>query len=425
MQLNSIRSIVRPALTGAFIGIGLAVIFFAGFVAREFVNLPYILAPNDSNSGKYLLLNEVQSILDQRYLREQPDQATREYGAIRGLLSTIDDRYTFFIDPPVAASESDVLAGTYGGIGVQLLRTEQGAITLYPYNDSPANRMGIVNGDVLLRINGQPLDNALSQDAVDQLLRGEVIAGSGVQIVVQRADGSELDVFILFEVINVPSVVWRILEQDTRIGYLQIFRFTSRTPEELIEGIDTLVAGGASEFILDLRDNSGGLLQESIDVADQFLDEGLIVSQVSRSETLEYRSTQGGTLIQPLMVLVNERTASGAELVAGAIRDNQRGILVGMKTFGKGTVQQIFALSDQSSLHVTAAEWFVPSQRPLDKLGIEPDIVVETSADGQDMILLRAIETLVEQRVEITTQASPRLKAGAFSPNAYPTQPRI
>ena len=425
MQLNSIRSIVRPALTGAFIGIGLAVIFFAGFVAREFVNLPYILAPNDSNSGKYLLLNEVQSILDQRYLREQPDQATREYGAIRGLLSTIDDRYTFFIDPPVAASESDVLAGTYGGIGVQLLRTEQSAIALYPYNDSPANRMGIVNGDVLLRINGQPLDNALSQDAVDQLLRGEVIAGSGVQIVVQRADGSELDVFILFEVINVPSVVWRILEQDTRIGYLQIFRFTSRTPEELIEGIDTLVAGGASEFILDLRDNSGGLLQESIDVADQFLDEGLIVSQVSRSETLEYRSTQGGTLIQPLMVLVNERTASGAELVAGAIRDNQRGILVGMKTFGKGTVQQIFALSDQSSLHITAAEWFVPSQRPLDKLGIEPDIVVETSADGQDMILLRAIETLVEQRVEITTQASPRLKAGAFSPNAYPTQPRI
>jgi len=388
---------IRSVLLGLGLGGLLALVFAAGFLLSDQLDMQAMAAP--ASEGDFALLDEVQTLLDRFYVREQPAYRQREYGAIRGMLGTLNDPYTFFVEPSTAASESDVLAGTYGGVGVQVVRGGPGELILYPFADGPAALAGIEADDRLLAINQQQLDPAISLDVVDQLLRGEVKPGSGVTITVERG-GEELDYFVEFAVINVPSVVWRMLSDD--IGYLQIMRFSARTPDELNAAAGELLAAGARGLVLDLRDNAGGLLQESIQAADVFVDEGVLVYERSPSGERSFDSTTGGLLANlPLRVLVNGRTASGAEIVAGAIRDSGRALLVGEPTYGKGTVQQILPLSDTSSLHVTSSEWFTPARQPLDQVGLTPDMPITPDPSGVDNTLAAAIEGV---QVELALQ---------------------
>ncbi len=372
----------------------MALIFGAGFFARDYIHLPASVSA--ANGSGYPLLDEVQGLIDRHFLREQPTFSQREYAAIRGMLSSLNDRFTFFIDPPVAASESDALAGTYGGIGVQIKRNEKGEIELYPYSDSPATKAGIEDGDILRALNGIPVDPSTSQDAIDQMMRGEVKEGSGVQISVTHvADGDDLTVFIPFAVINVPSVTWRVLAEDSTIGYVQVSLFTGRTPDELRTALQDLESKHVKALVLDLRNNTGGLLQESVEVANAFIGSGpLAFEDAKEGEQVFNAQADAFVTMLPLTVLVNDHTASGAELVAGALQDNQRGILIGQKTYGKGTVQQIYPLSDGSSLHVTAAAWLTPKHHALDQVGLQPDIVLAPDAQGRDVELGEAIRYL-------------------------------
>jgi carboxyl-terminal processing protease len=389
------KGIRQPILMGALIGVIIALIFMAGFFAREFVPLPPARVYAQTNGESYPLLDEVQGLLDLHYFREQPSATERQYAAVRGVLSTLGDRFTFLVDPPVAQSESDVLAGTYGGVGVVIQLNEVGDIVMYPFADSPAYVAGIRDGDVLLRIGETAIDLTLGADAIDQMMRGEVRDGNGVNVTVRKLDESELTVFIPFAVVNVPSVVWRVLEEDERIGYLQILRFTARTPEELRTGIAELAAQDVQALVLDVRDNTGGLLQESLWVADEFIDDGVLAYERNRTGEISFRGTSGGVALEyPLVVLVNELTASGAEIVAGAIRDRERGVLIGQNTYGKGTIQSIYPLSDSSSLHVTAAEWLTPARTPLEEVGLEPNIPMIPDENGRDVELGESIRYL-------------------------------
>lgn len=391
-------SYLRPILTGALAGMSLAIAFTAGFVIRDFVpvNSPLIHAASPENPG-YPLVDEVQALLDQTYLREQPDYATRQYAAIRGLLQSLDDPNTFFIEPPVAQSEAQALAGTYGGIGVLLQRNEEGAFVIYPFDDSPAAAAGVDAGALLLAVDGEPIDMSDQPDAVDQLLRGEVTEGNGVTLTILQ-DGEEQELFVEFAVINVPSVVWRVLTQDERLGYIQILRFTSRTPDELQAALSELLDAAVQGLILDLRDNGGGLLDEAIRVAGQFLDDEVVIYEVTQDAERSLDAPSGGLATDiPLVVLVNGRTASASELVAGALQDHGRGILVGQRTFGKGTVQQIFTLSDGSSVHITSAEWLTPNRSPIAGVGLLPDIEMIPDEDGRDVELGQAIDYLQQQ----------------------------
>ncbi len=405
-RLQSASEIRRSILLGIAVGIGIGIVFGAGFFFRDLIGDRFLLP--SSVSGDYALLREVQGLLDRHYLREQPDIVQREYAAIRGMLQSLGDPYTFFIDPPVAASESDALAGAYGGIGVQVQRNAEGELILYPFNDSPALSAGIDAGDILRAINGSPIDVGLSNDAIDQMLRGEVREGNGVELTVDKTEtGESLTVFVPFAVINVPSVVWRTLPENQAVGYIQVMRFTSRTPDELRQGLTELNAAEVEALMLDLRNNNGGLLQESITVADEFLEGGTIVTERSNRGDRLYTATNGGLGVElPLVVLVNEGTASGAELVAGALQDNDRAILIGQTTYGKGTVQQIFPLQDGSSLHVTSAEWFTPDQQRLNENGLQPDIVTNVDPSGRDVELEAALAYLVEQGIPETALES-------------------
>jgi len=388
----------QSLLIGAAIGLGIGISFATGFFIRGFVGTNILQA--SANDYVYPLLVEVQTLLDRSYLREQPSPKEREYAAIRGMLNLLEDRYTFFIDPPVARSESDVLAGTYGGIGVQLQRSENGDLIIYPFDDSPARQLGVEDGDVLLSVNDVPLNINIQSDALDQMLRGEVKEGSGVSITIKKYNTDEVrSLFIPFAVINVPSVTWRLLDNNPEIGYIRISLFTSRTPSEINEALLSLKEQEVLALVLDLRNNGGGLLQESIEVASRFLDGGIIVYEKTFFEERALNAIQDGlpTVDLPLIVLVNQNTASAAELVAGAIRDRNRGILIGQRTYGKGTVQQIFRLQDESSLHVTSAEWLTPTKEHIDGEGLTPNIEMIPDPDGRDVELGEAIRYLTSK----------------------------
>ena len=409
------KGYTRSIVLGALTGIVMAVMFVAGFLFRDIVRLPAgvglpsVLASSAdaADDPSYPLLDEVQTLIDDHYLREQPDYMQRQYAAVRGMLGALNDPYTFFIDPPVAQSESDVLAGTYGGIGVQIQRSESGQLVLYPFPDGPAAREGVIDGDALLAIDGAGVDIALQPDAVDQMLRGEVREGNGVTLTLMRTGEDEaFDLFVPFEVINVPSVVWRMLAEDDRIGYVQIMRFTSRTPEELATALNELKDSNAAALVVDLRNNSGGLLQESVVVADEFLDGGVVLYEESLNDEQTFDANPGGLAIDlPLAILVNQGTASAAELVAGALQDYERGILVGQRTYGKGTVQQIFRLSDESSIHITSAEWFTPDRHALDGTGLTPTIEMIPDQNGRDVELGEATRYLQELLLAIENGA--------------------
>lgn len=388
----NLRYFRQSLLVGVLCGLTIGLAFAAGFFLRG-VTDPTLLA---AASEQYMLLAEVQSILDRHFLREQPSIIQREYGAIRGMLGTLNDQYTFFIDPPIAQSESDVLAGTYGGIGVQIQRSESGELILYPFAEGPAVKAGIEAGDVLVALNGNLVDFSIQQDALDQMLRGEVKEGHGVELgIIRQSTRESIELFIPFEVINVPSVMWRILSDDTQIGYVQILLFTNRTPEELKTALQGLRQKAIRGLILDLRNNSGGLLQESVMVASQFLDGGTVVYERTREEDRIMNTNDTGIVTDlPLVVLINQGTASAAELVAGALRDRGRGILIGQATYGKGTVQQIFRLSDNSSLHVTTAEWLTPDGQQLDGKGLDPTIAMIPDVSGRDVEIGEAIRYL-------------------------------
>jgi len=384
---NNFRSSI---FMGVIIGLAFAGSFIAGFLIRDVIPTLSLtrlsISDLSGSAGDYPLVGEVELLLSQIFLRELPDSTIREYGAIRGVLGTLNDPNTFFIEPPVAQSEADVLAGTYGGIGVLLRRDEGGNFLLSPFEDSPALSAGIEDGDRLLQINGEEIGIDEQQDVVDQLLRGEVADDNGVEITVIKQNGDELTVFIEFEVINVPSVIWRSTIEDSRVGYVQILRFTNRTPDELEVALAELTDQNIEALVLDLRNNTGGLLLESIEVAGQFLDGGIIAIEVSRDEQEIFQAEAGGLAVElPLVVLINNRTASASEIVAGAIQARERGILIGQKSFGKGTVQQIFSLSDGSSVHITSAEWLTPTEDPIDGIGLEPNISMIPDENGRDV----------------------------------------
>lgn len=383
---------LKSIAVGALVGIGIAVIFVAGFVVRDLIEHEGSIIVN--TGGSFPLLSEVNTLIERHYLRDIPDPMELEYASIRGVLSSLGDNNTYFIAPPQTQMESDALAGVYGGIGVKVQRTTEGEFRLTPFEDSPAAAAGIQDGDILVAVNGQPVDTSRSEAETEVLLRGEVKDGAGAEITYRRGT-DQTTVFVPFGVIQVPSVFYRVLEEDNRLGYIQITDFTNRTPDQFTQAVEALKSEGVEGVVLDLRNNGGGLLQEALEIAGEFVENGELLFERTRYNERSYDDEPGGVLTDlPIAVLVNQYTASASEVVVGAIRDYERGTIIGQRTYGKGTIQQILALSDNSSIHLTYAEWLTPQRVSLDGQGIEPDILLEPSNTGADVELTQAIETL-------------------------------
>lgn len=390
--------VVLAFLTGLFL---VSLAFGSGFVVASFQpRQPQSKAAHNNNktlldSGPLSVFQEAWDLIERDFFGSLPTNRERVYGAVRGLLETVDDPYTTFVEPIPRRFEQDDLRGSYGGIGVALNRAANGQVVLSPYLDSPAAQAGILEGDVLLAVDDVPItpEMDVSQE-VTARIRGEV--GTTVTLIIHR--GAETLTFsITRQVIEIPSVTWRVLDQAPDLGYVQVSSFTDRTADELKDALDELLGGEIQGLILDLRNNGGGLLQAAIDVTDQFIDDGVVLYERRKGqEEKSYAANQGGIAPQiPLVVLVNHGTASASEIVAGAIQDHERGLLVGEPTFGKGSVQLIFDLSDGSSLHVTAARWYTPDRHQLDGAGLTPNLSVDADPQSDsDVQLERAINLL-------------------------------
>ena len=352
-------------------------------------------SPATEEADQFTVFWEAWHILEKDFYGQLPTAQQMTYGAIRGVLTTLDDPYTAFVEPKPRRLEKDDLRGSFGGIGAWVSKREDGAIVLKPMEDKPAQRAGILEGDVVIQVDDQEITPDMSLEDVILLIRGPV--GTVVKLTISRAGYPEPLVFeITREKVETPTVAWRLLDEDG-LGYVSISLFTERTDKELETALQDLKAQGATRLILDLRNNSGGLLQTAIDVASQFLPDGVVLYEQRRDQEEKfYPVRRGGKATDiPLVVLVNAGTASASEIVAGAIRDSDRGILVGESTFGKGSVQLVYDLSDESSLHVTVAHWFTPDRHEITGNGLAPDIVVplteEDRTQGKDPQLDRAI----------------------------------
>lgn len=370
--------------------------FVAGYFANDFVELR-MGGTLVRERQEFDLFWEAWQRVEDNYLGTLPSAQAFTYGAIRGVLTVLDDPYTIFVEPVVRDQERDTLRGTFGGIGAYLRRPEEGGeVVLEPIPGNPAEAAGILLNDVLLAVGETLITPEMTMSAVAELVRGEV--GTEVTLTVRHPGETEsVEIVVVRGEILIPSVTYRLLETETPIGYIQLTRFSGESGNEIRQAITDLQAQGATHLILDLRQNGGGLLDAAVEVADHFLDEGVVVYQQSRDAGEVERRTTDETIAgeMPLVVLVDGGTASASEILAGALQDRDRAMLIGQRTYGKGSVQLVFDLSDGSSVHVTSARWFTPNRQPLDQHGLEPEMVVEmTQADidnGRDPFLERAI----------------------------------
>lgn len=376
--------------------IGLA--FGSGFGVAYFVQQKGLFAQHDIKLDTFW---DVWQLIEKDYIGNLPSPQARAYGAIRGSLTALNDPYTVFVEPQSHQREKEDLRGSFGGIGVTMRRDASGDLVLTPLPDSPALKAGIENGDVLISVDGKPITPTMSYDDVAAVVRGQV--GTQVKITVQRAGQSEpIEFSITRQVIETPSVSSRILQDSPQIGYLAIDHFTERTGDEVQSALKDLKQKGARQIVFDLRDNGGGLLDSAVDVASQFIGDGIVLYEKQKGQDERtFRVKPGGLATDmPVVVLVNHATASASEIVAGALRDHGRAILIGEQTYGKGSVQHIYDLNDGSSLHVTAAEWFTPDRHQLTGNGLKPDIAAPRSSDdsaaGRDPQLDRAVAYLQE-----------------------------
>ncbi|MFC1975585.1 S41 family peptidase [Chloroflexota bacterium] len=367
-----------------------------GYIVRDLIVNDQ---PTDEETGNFSIYWETWHHVEQQFYGDIPEDTTSAYGAIKGSLATLNDPYTVFIEPEPAAQEKAQLEGQFGGIGAFVRQDEEGRIVLDPMRDQPAEQAGLKTGDVLIAVDGTPLAPGMTLDNVVAMIRGEV--GTPVVLTVEREGAAEpIDITIERAIIETPSAHWRILEEAPTIGYIQLTAFTERSNRELSQAFDELSAQGAEAYILDLRYNGGGLLEAAVDVTSQFLREGVVLREDRKNEGERVYDVRGGgkALDQPLVVLTNGGTASASEIVAGALQDYERATLIGEKSFGKGSVQLIYELSDDSRLHVTVAKWFTPNDHAIDGTGLVPNIEVlfteEDHTNGRDPQLERAIDFL-------------------------------
>ena len=314
------------------------------------------------------------------------------YEAIRGMLASLNDPYTRFLDPKEFKEMRIDTSGELLGVGIQLSldKATKELVVVSPIEGTPASRAGVLSKDVIVSIDGNSTKGMSTEDAV-KLIRGP--EGSDVILGLRRGD-QVLDVPLTRARIEINAVTYRLnkTKDQRKIGYIRLKQFNANAAKEMRQAAKSLEEQGAEGYVLDLRGNPGGLLEASIDIARQWLNEGIIVSTRTREGIRDVRRATGSAITdKPLVVLIDQGSASASEILSGSLQDNSRAELVGQKTFGKGLVQAVRGLSDGSGLTVTIAKYLTPKGTDIHKNGIEPDV---TSVMTEDQLKNFTIEKL-------------------------------
>ncbi len=366
---------------------------------QELVPPPTIEIPAQTGTT-FDLFWEAWEIIQQDFYGQLPSEEELTYGAIRGATETLDDPHTGFIEPTTAEYMRQTADNSYEGIGATV-RMEDGLLSIVePFDGGPADTAGLRPGDIVLQVDETPIENMSVYEAIALILGP---AGTEVRLTILRVGEVPFEVTIVRDQIEVPAIEWELLPEG--IGYISLFEFSAGATSEIATAIGELQEQGAQALILDLRGNPGGFLNEGVLTAGLFLpvDSTVLIERTKEEEFMlrpsDFASPEPIAPDIPLVVLVDGGSASSSEIVAGALQDHGRGVLIGEHTFGKGSVQALHQLSNGSELRVTIARFFTPNDTPIHGEGLEPDITVEITAEdadaGIDPQLDRAIEFLL------------------------------
>lgn len=343
---------------------------------------------------------EIWSLVNSEYFDQPLDPNVLVEGAINGMLETLDDRNTAYLSPEEQDNAVSTMQGEFEGIGAEVEGVDGRLIIVSPFEGSPAEQAGLRPRDIVRKADGRSLDDLDVSEAVE-FIRGP--AGTDVVLEIER-DGEFFEVTITRDTIDLPSVSGELLErEDESIAYVRINRFAEKTSDELETLLTEQIETNPDGLIIDLRRNPGGSLTTVVNVADQFLPESnILIERFGNGDEKSFDATDDGLAEEiELVVLIDEGSASASEVLAGAIRDNDRGVLIGQTTFGKGTVQNWSSLSNGGGVRITVARWLTPDETWVHESGLDPDIVVEIPEDydftsDTDPQLEAAIEYLIE-----------------------------
>jgi len=366
----------------------------------------FLIAPlynNKAESQTDSIFNDLEpffeaiSIIRSEYIEKNIDIKNLAQGAIRGMLSELDDPYSRYLDPiSFQREQENLFMGHFDGLGITITIVDEQLTVISPIEDTPAYQAGVKTGDNIMEIDGEPTKGMTLDEAVN-ILRGE--KGTTVTLTIERENKDDLfEIEIIRDTITIEAVKERIIEDD-KIGYIRISTFNANTGSELKEALNNFEKESLNGIIVDLRNNPGGLLESAIEVASQFIKDGNIVRINSRNNVIRDYDSYGNQYPDwPLVILVNIGSASASEIVAGAIQDMNRGTILGETTFGKGLVQQVYSLSDDSAVIVSTSEYYTPNDRVINNVGIEPDIIIPIDKEVEDDIQLEAAVDLLLKR---------------------------
>ncbi len=376
--------------------------------------------PSNTSGPNFAVLGEIYDVLQREFYDPARVDAQQSLnGAITGLLGTLNDPHSTYVDP-VSFELGDDLSGSYEGIGASVDQRDNEIVITQAFPGSPAEQAGIKSGDAILAVDGESTDGWTVTKAV-QRIRGQ--RGTEVRITVRHETGDTVEITvergeILFDTVGgcpdapasddviTSQIVFEcpLLDAEgkpvTDYAYIYISQYTENTPDELRKILEKMNEGSYKGLILDLRNNPGGYLQETVDSTDEFVNAGVILSEVDRDgPEKRFEGEDGGLATEiPMVVLMNKNSASGSEVMAGALQDAGRAKVIGERSFGKGTVNHFVRLSDGGALYVSIGRWFTPKGNQIEGVGIKPDIeVVPTDQDieqERDVVLFRAIEYL-------------------------------
>ena len=320
------------------------------------------------------------------------------YGAIEGMTNSLDDPYTAFFNPTEAKKFQDDLSGSFDGIGVEIGIKKELLTVIAPLKNTPGEKAGLKSGDIITQINGESTANMTTDDAVD-IIRGK--RGTAVTLTIYREDWKDTkDIEIIRDKIVIPSMEWEIVNEN--IAHVEIYQFGDTLLNDFNYAANQILKSGAEKIVLDLRNNPGGYLETARKIASYFLspDQTVAIEDFGEGKEQTIYKTDGNHILQkyPLVVLINQGSASASEILAGALRDNRGIKLIGEKSFGKGSVQEVVYLKGNSFLKITIAKWLTPNGSSISEVGLEPDIkIMEENSDDnseKDVQLEKALEII-------------------------------
>ncbi len=354
------------------------------------------------------ILWESWNVLEANFLyKDDFDIQSQVYGATKGIVDSLDDPYTVFMTPEETSSFEESISGEFEGIGAEIAIRDNKLTIISPLKGSPAELAGLRAGDIVYQIDTEPTYGITIEEAVTQIRgpKGEKV----VLTVLREGERKPVDVTIVRDTIVIESVEWKMEEG---LAVVSIAQFGTEAESAFLEILPEIIQQRPEGMIIDLRNNGGGLLDVCLAIADEFFSDQIVVKTSGRrfGDTGSIRVDSGGAFLEvPVVVLVNKGSASASEIFAGAVQDHNRGILLGEKTFGKGSVQNVIPLSDGSSLKVTIAEWHTPTGRSIHEEGITPDedieMVFEDLEEGKDPVMDRAVELLTSEEYETVLAA--------------------